>query len=100
MQPQQPCAIHPPPAPLGAAELRARAAEARARLAACDLCALECGHDRRSGPGAPCKLGTEAHWFNECLHYGYEFDFIPAHVIYLTGCNLRCTYCNVMDWIR
>jgi putative pyruvate formate lyase activating enzyme len=80
--------------------LAQRATLAQARLKHCDLCSSNCGCDRLAGEKGDCGLDHRAWQFNECLHYGYEYELIPAHVIYLTGCNLRCTFCNVMDWIK
>ena len=83
---------------LTAAELRDRARKARAALASCELCARRCGADRARGECGYCGMGADAFWFREMLHFGLELELIPAHTIYLAGCNMRCLFCNVGDW--
>lgn len=77
--------------------LAERAAEARGRLRACDLCALGCGVNRLAGERGVCGLGDKTHWFREMTVFGIELELIPAHAIYLTGCNIRCAHCNVAE---
>ena len=80
-------------------DLHLRAREARHRLSSCDLCILDCRVDRTRGGRGICRLDDRTFWFNELLHFGIEMELLPAHAIYLTGCNMRCAYCNVMDWV-
>lgn len=87
------------PAPATAcADLAVRAESARARLAACDLCIRDCRVNRLRGETGVCGLDARTFWFREMLIYGIEMELIPAHAIYLTGCNIRCAYCNVSEW--
>jgi len=80
-------------------DLARRAAEAREALSACDLCARQCRVDRTAGQTGFCGLGAESRWFREIVVYGIEMELIPAHALYLTGCNLRCAFCLVEPWI-
>lgn len=87
-----------PPLAQSPTDLAARAKSARARLAACDLCVRDCRVDRTRGEKGVCGLDDRTFWFREMLVYGIEMELIPAHAIYLTGCNIRCAYCNVSEW--
>lgn len=80
-------------------DLARRAADAREALRACDLCARQCRVDRTAGAAGYCGVGDGSRWFREILVYGIELELIPAHAVYLTGCNLRCAFCLVEPWI-
>lgn len=79
-------------------DLAVRAAEARGALRSCDLCARRCGVDRASGATGYCGVGARSRWFRELVIYGIEMELIPAHAVYLCGCNMRCAFCNVEPW--
>lgn len=75
-------------------------AAARERLRSCALCARHCGVNRLEGERGYCGLGAEAFMFRELVHYGLELELIPAHAVYLAGCNMRCVSCTVEPWNR
>ena len=79
-------------------ELEQRAAEAYARLEACDLCARECGADRRLHPqDAGCHTGERAWVSSYGPHFGEEDPLVGSGgsgTIFFTWCNLRCQFCQ------
>jgi putative pyruvate formate lyase activating enzyme len=83
---------------LRSGELKRRVAEAYARLEACDICARECGVNRRlSAEGAACHTGERAVVSSYGPHFGEE-DPLVGHggsgTIFFSWCNLRCQYCQ------
>jgi putative pyruvate formate lyase activating enzyme len=79
--------------------LDAKRERARALLAPCRLCGLECGVDRTKGPAGACGLGPGLSRYLEFLHAGEEPEISPTHAILLTGCSYRCSYCSEWDHI-
>jgi putative pyruvate formate lyase activating enzyme len=79
-------------------ELRRRAAEAFARLEACDLCPRRCGVNRRlSAEGAGCRTGERAWVSSYGPHFGEEDPLVGSGgsgTIFFAWCNLRCQYCQ------
>jgi putative pyruvate formate lyase activating enzyme len=59
----------------------------------CSLCEHRCGADRAAGERGPCKAGPTAHVFRHRVEYSEEAELIPAHLFYLSGCDLRCAFC-------
>ena len=84
---------------VGAEEISRRAEQVRGWLAACRLCPWACGVDRTAGERGVCGLGDDASWYRELLHVGEERELVPSHVIYLSGCTLRCAYCSEGAWV-
>ncbi len=84
---------------IGQEELKERASLAREMLHECNLCPLECGINRIKGEVGFCGLNERAFWFRENLNFLQELEIIPSHSIYLTGCNMRCKFCSVEDYI-
>ena len=80
------------------AEVGKRAEEARRLLERCALCPRDCRVDRTRGEKGFCGLGDSAHCFREALYYHEEPELIPSHMLFLTGCNLRCDFCLVNEW--
>jgi putative pyruvate formate lyase activating enzyme len=78
--------------------LAARAREATARLASCDLCARYCRVDRFAGvKGAVCRTGHRALVHSFGPHYGEERPLsgtCGSGTIFFTWCNLRCVFCQ------
>ncbi len=83
---------------LRSGELKRRVAEAYARLEACDLCARECGVNRRlSAEGAGCHTGERALVSSYGPHFGEETPLVGrggSGTIFFAWCNLRCQYCQ------
>jgi putative pyruvate formate lyase activating enzyme len=70
-----------------------RAAEARGALAQCDLCAHQCGVDRRFHGAGRCHAGPVARVFSAQVDLAEELELIPCFAIALGGCDLRCAFC-------
>jgi putative pyruvate formate lyase activating enzyme len=83
---------------LHSGELKRRVAEAYARLEACDICARECGVNRRlSTEGAACRTGERAIVSSYGPHFGEEDPLVGqggSGTIFFSWCNLRCQYCQ------
>ncbi len=79
-------------------ELAARAREANACLASCDLCPRYCRIDRRvSTQGAVCRTGERAVVASYGPHFGEERPLSGTRgsgTIFFTWCNLRCVFCQ------
>ncbi|MBM4320659.1 MAG: radical SAM protein [Deltaproteobacteria bacterium] len=84
--------------PPGGAELRRRAARARALLRPCVVCARRCGADRLAGDGPPaaafCGLGGQTRCYRCLLSLSEELELLPSLMVYFAGCNLRCRFCT------
>jgi len=83
---------------LRSGELKRRVAEAYARLEACDICARECGVNRReSAEGAGCRTGERAVVSSAGPHFGEEDPLVGSGgsgTIFFSWCNLRCQFCQ------
>ena len=82
-------------------ELLRRTEEAYARLEACDICARECGVNRReSAEKAGCHTADRAVVSSYGPHFGEE-DPLVGHggsgTIFFTWCNLHCQFCQNYD---
>lgn len=86
---------------LRSGELKRRAAEAYARLEACDICARECGANRRLGAEkAGCHTADRALVSSYGPHFGEEEPLVGrggSGTIFFTWCNLRCQFCQNYD---
>lgn len=81
-------------------ELRERVKEAYARLEACNICAWECGIDRRAGNLGICKTGDKARLSSYGPHMGEEDPlrgWRGSGTIFFSRCNLRCQFCQNHD---
>ncbi len=82
-------------------ELRRRTEIALTRLEACDICARECGVNRRLGAEkAGCRTGERAWVSSYGPHFGEEDPLVGtggSGTIFFTWCNLRCQYCQNYD---
>jgi len=79
------------------AQLRARASEARAHYASCDLCAHDCRVDRTRGPAGICRHDDRLWLAGAGIHFGEEPDLVPSGLVLIGGCNLACAYCETFD---
>lgn len=81
--------------------LAARAAEAVARLAACDLCGRACRADRIARTlGAVCRTGRHAVVSSFFAHHGEERCLSGTRgsgTVFFAHCNLHCAYCQNWD---
>ena len=85
---------------LRSGELKRRVAEAYERLRECDLCARECGVNRREGEVGVCRTGERAVVCSHHAHFGEENPLVGAHgsgTIFFSLCNLNCQYCQNYD---
>jgi putative pyruvate formate lyase activating enzyme len=86
---------------LRSGELKRRVAKAYARLEACDVCARECGVNRReSAEGAGCRTGERAIVSSVGPHFGEEDPLVGrggSGTIFFAWCNLRCQFCQNAD---
>jgi putative pyruvate formate lyase activating enzyme len=46
-----------------------------------------------------CGLDSSVRVFRELLHPAEEAPLNPSHQIYFAGCNLRCEFCSVLEWV-
>jgi putative pyruvate formate lyase activating enzyme len=67
-------------------------------LASCTLCPRKCGVNRIKGETGYCGLDAKAYCFREMRGFNEEHELLPAHQVYLAGCNLRCAFCSVAEW--
>ncbi|MFQ6058292.1 MAG: radical SAM protein [Anaerolineae bacterium] len=83
---------------LRSGELKERVQEAYKRLEACDICARECGVNRRQTTrGAVCRTGERAVVCSFHPHFGEESPLVGRHgsgTIFFSWCNLRCQFCQ------
>ena len=89
------------------AQLRTRAAEARAHYASCDLCAHRCLVDRTSGPAGRCHEGDSVFLAGAGVHFGEEQPLVGSRggrrarsgsgLVLIGGCNLACRSCETAD---
>lgn len=67
---------------------------ARRVIVACRLCAHRCGVDRTAGEKGVCRLGAEAVVAEHFVHIAEEAPINPSLVLNLSGCGLRCRFCQ------
>jgi putative pyruvate formate lyase activating enzyme len=78
-------------------ELEQRIQAAYQRLSRCELCAVRCRIDRRSGKVGGCRTGERARVSNFAPHFGEERVLSGTRgsgAIFFAGCNLRCQFCQ------
>ncbi|MEN3007669.1 radical SAM protein [Pseudothermotoga sp.] len=72
----------------------------RKNLLSCKLCPRNCNVDRRSKLGW-CGVGDRAKLSSVVLHFGEEPPVSGesgAGTVFFTGCNMRCIYCQNMNF--
>lgn len=72
---------------------------ARRNLRACALCPWRCRVNRADGERGRCGVGGEAWVFREGLLVAEEEFLIPTHELFLTGCNIRCVFCQAWEGV-
>jgi putative pyruvate formate lyase activating enzyme len=70
----------------------------RKYLRKCCLCGHECGGQRASI--GECPMGSPSYYHQHFVHVGEEKEVGRTLVIELTGCNLRCKFCQKGELIR
>lgn len=80
------------------------------RERSCDLCPRDCRVDRTAGETGVCGIGRRAGLARALLHYGEEPVLSGqagppgpgSGTVFLTGCNLRCLFCqnHQISWGR
>ena len=81
-------------------ELRDRARQAVAGLAACRACPRECGVNRLADKWSACKTGRHAVVTSCFPHFGEEDCLRGSRgsgTIFFGHCNLRCVFCQNFD---
>ncbi len=81
-------------------QLKERVAQAYQNLTACNICAHECGIDRRSGVLGICRTSERAKVSSYGPHLGEEDPlrgWRGSGTIFFTRCNLRCQFCQNHD---
>jgi len=63
-------------------------------LKSCSLCERNCGIDRLAGKTGFCGVGPDLRVFGTHVHMGEEEELIPSATIFMSGCTLRCAYCQ------
>lgn len=83
---------------LQSGELQRRVAEGYTHLEACNICARECGVNRRqSAQGAACRTGERAVVSSAGPHFGEEDPLVGSGgsgTIFFSWCNLHCQFCQ------
>ena len=85
---------------LSIAELRKRAAELRETMRSCSLCPRDCGARRLEGRYGVCRSTSNLTISSAAPHYGEEAPLSGRNgsgTIFLTSCNLKCTFCQNYD---
>ncbi len=78
-------------------ELKRRADLLVARLAACDICPLNCGINRLEDKRGFCHSGRQPVISSCCAHQGEEPALSGSRgsgTIFFGNCNMRCIYCQ------
>jgi putative pyruvate formate lyase activating enzyme len=81
-------------------ELAARVKQAREMLRCCEICPRRCRVDRTQGELGECGVGSEAVVSSHGAHFGEESVLVGCRgsgTIFLTGCNLKCAFCQNYD---
>lgn len=79
------------------AELRRRAQALSGLASPCQICPHACGSERSAGEYGLCGSGIEIAVSSDNLHFGEEPCLVGtggSGTIFLTGCNLRCCFCQ------
>jgi len=65
----------------------------------CTLCPLMCRIDRMNGEVGRCGLKADAYVFREGLLVSEEPFIVPTYELFLTGCNMRCKFCQAWEGV-
>jgi len=81
-------------------ELHSRARQLEQLASPCNLCPRVCGSGRKEGERGYCRTGYLPVVSSVCPHYGEEKPLSGTRgsgTIFLTNCNLGCTFCQNYD---
>jgi putative pyruvate formate lyase activating enzyme len=87
----------PPTASPSLLDLKVELADRLASV--CELCERRCRADRASGRAGECGV-LESRISSSFLHHGEEYELVPSHTIFFSGCNLECQFCQNHDISR
>jgi len=65
----------------------------------CTLCPLYCRVDRLNGEVGRCGLAKGAWVFREGLLVNEEPFVVPTHEIFVSGCNMKCKFCQAWEGV-
>jgi putative pyruvate formate lyase activating enzyme len=65
-------------------------------LGACRLCGWRCGADRTQGPAGACHADAVPRLHGVHTDWAGEADLTPMMIVGVSGCNMRCSFCNAM----
>ena len=88
-----------PPEPVDGSLLDLKIELAERLGAVCELCERRCRADRAGGEAGTCGV-VESRVSSSFLHHGEEYELIPSHTIFFSGCNLECQFCQNHDISR
>jgi putative pyruvate formate lyase activating enzyme len=77
--------------------IEVRLSHLRSRMSDCDLCPRRCHVDRIAGNVGICGMDSQIRIASANLHHGEEPPLSGTRgsgTIFLTGCNLKCVYCQ------
>ncbi|MBD3383193.1 MAG: radical SAM protein [candidate division Zixibacteria bacterium] len=78
-------------------DVKARVRSLLSRLSDCDLCPRQCRVDRTAGERGICEQTDQIRISSANLHFGEEPPISGnrgSGTIFLSGCNLKCSYCQ------
>ena len=81
-------------------DIAARAHQALACLASCDICPRRCGINRLQDERGFCRSGRLASVASYTPHFGEEAPLVGSAgsgTIFFSGCNLSCVFCQNYD---
>jgi putative pyruvate formate lyase activating enzyme len=81
-------------------ELAEKAEKARTLLEECTLCPRQCRVNRLEGEEGYCLVGAEPEVASAGPHFGEEDPLVGENgsgTIFMTSCNLRCSFCQNFD---
>ncbi len=65
----------------------------------CQLCERRCKAARAEGKAGTCGV-VETRVSSSFMHHGEEYELVPSHTIFFSGCNLECQFCQNHDISR
>lgn len=68
-------------------------------LECCKLCPFHCATNRLDIRGTICNLASYGNIFRISVNQAGEKSLIPQLMVYFSGCNLRCPFCQSWDHI-